>query len=43
MFPAMLVIVLAMLALRRLNHTFTRWKGAAMLGLFGVHALLAVP
>ncbi|MFH1567880.1 MAG: calcium/sodium antiporter [Gemmatimonadota bacterium] len=42
MFPSMLAIVFAMLALLRLNHTFTRWKGAVMLGLFGVYALLLV-
>lgn len=42
MFPSMLVIVFTMLGLLRLNHTFTRWKGAVLLGLFVAYAILLV-
>ena len=37
MFPAMLVIVLTMLALLRLNHRFEKWKGAVLLCLCVVY------
>ena len=42
MFPSMLVIVFTMLGLLRLNHTFTRWKGAVLLGVFAAYAVLLV-
>ena len=37
MFPAMLIIVLTMLALLRLNHRFEKWKGGVLLCLCFVY------
>ncbi len=40
MFPAMLIIVLTMLALLRLNHRFEKWKGAVLLCLCATYVLI---
>lgn len=42
MFPAMLIIVLTMLALLRLNHRFEKWKGAVLLCMCAVYVLIIV-
>lgn len=43
MFPAMLIIVLTMLALLRLNHRFEKWKGALLLCLCVIYVFVTLP
>ncbi len=40
MFPAMIVIVLAMLGMMRWRYTLERWHGLVLLGLLGVYLVL---
>ena len=42
MFPAMLIVVLTMLALLRLNHRFEKWKGAVLLFLCAAYVFITV-
>jgi cation:H+ antiporter len=41
-FPAMLIIVFAMLLLLRLGHQLNRWKAGVLLGLFAIYMYLLV-
>ncbi len=43
MFPAMLIIVVTMLALLRLNHRFEKWKGAVLLSLCAAYVFITLP